>query len=140
MSTTVTVTSPTTATITSAVTGPQGVRGPLGTQPLFQRAGQLVTLTGASRFYVEDAAAIGTVRASVGTAPTGAPVVVDVNKNGVTIFTNQAHRPSIAAGAHTATATPDVTALVAGDYLTVDIDGVGSTTPGADLTVSVVLG
>jgi len=138
-STTVTVTSPTTATITASTSGPQGSRGPAGTQPTFQRAGQLVTLTGTSRFYVEDAATISVVRASVGTAPTGSPILVDVNRNGTTIFTNQANRPTIAAGTHTDTATPAVTALVAGDYLTVDIDGVGSTNPGADLTVSVTL-
>lgn len=136
---TVEVTGPTTATVTWGGAGPQGARGPVGTTPVFQRAGQLVTLTGTSRFYVEDVASISSVRASVGTAPTGAAVIVDVNKNGTTIFTNQANRPTIAAGGHTATATPAVTALAAGDYLTVDIDGVGSTNPGADLTVSVTL-
>lgn len=139
MTTTITVTSPTTATITSATSGPQGARGPVGTTPVFQRAGQLVTLTGTSRFYVEDNTSISKVRISVGTAPTGSSITVDVNKNGTTIFTNQANRPTIAAGNHTATATPSVTALAAGDYLTVDIDSVGSTTPGADLTVSVTL-
>lgn len=136
---TVEVTSPTSATVTWADAGPQGVRGPAGTTPVFQRSGSLTTQTGASRFYVDAAATIAKVRVAVGTAPVGAAVTVDVNKNGTTIFTTQANRPSIAAGGFTATATPDVTALSIGDYLTVDIDGVGSTNPGADLTVSVTL-
>ena len=36
------------------------------------------------------------------TPPAGAALVVDVNKNGTTIYTNQANRPSIAAGANSA--------------------------------------
>lgn len=133
------VTSPTTATVTTATAGPQGQRGPAGTQPVFQRSGTLTTQTGTSRFYVENSGTIGLVRASVGTAPTGSPIVVDVNLNGSSIFTNQANRPSIAAAAHTATATPNVTAITAGDFFTVDIDAVGSTNAGADLTVSVTI-
>jgi hypothetical protein len=39
------------------------------------------------------------VRASVGTAPTGATLIVDVNLAGTTIFTTQASRPAIAISA-----------------------------------------
>jgi hypothetical protein len=78
------------------------------------------------------------VRASVGTAPTTQSVIVDVNKNGTTIFTTQGNRPTIAAGANTdASSTPDVTAFAAGDYMTVDVDQIGTGTVGADLTVQV---
>jgi hypothetical protein len=64
---------------------------------------------------------------------------VDVNKNGTTIFTTQANRPTVvaAANATAADAVPDVTAIASGDYLTVDRDQVGSATPGSDLTVFV---
>jgi hypothetical protein len=81
---------------------------------------------------------ITSVRASVGTAPTGASVIVDVHLNGTTIFTTQGNRPTISPGAFTSgSATPDVTSVAAGDYLTIDIDQVGSTVAGAYLTVQV---
>jgi len=75
----------------------------------------------------------------VTTAPSGAAIIVDINKNGTTIFTNQAHRPQIASGANSGSTTSiDVSALADGDYLTMDIDQIGSTTPGGHLTVVVV--
>jgi hypothetical protein len=79
------------------------------------------------------------VKLVVKTAPTGAAIIVDVNKNGTTIFTTQGNRPQIAAGATTGdSGTPDVTALAEGDKLTIDVDQIGSTIAGADLTVEVV--
>jgi hypothetical protein len=128
-----------------STTGPQGPkgdkgdRGYAGTQPVFSRAGVLETQVGQGRFYVERAGTITTVRASVGTPSAGSPVIVDVHKNGTTIFTDPQTRPTISAGGYTATSTPAVVALAAGDFLTVDIDAVGSTQPGADLTVSVTI-
>jgi hypothetical protein len=84
---------------------------------------------------------IRAVQASVGTAPTGASLIVDVNKNGTTIFTTQANRPTIAAAGNTSgkVTNMDVTSLADGDYLTVDVDQVGSGTPGSNLTVLVEL-
>jgi hypothetical protein len=79
------------------------------------------------------------VKICVKTAPTGAALIVDVNKGGTTIFTAQENRPQIAAGATSGdSGTPDVTSLVEGDKLTVDIDAVGSSVAGADLTVEIV--
>jgi hypothetical protein len=79
------------------------------------------------------------VHAAVGTAPTGASILIDVNKNGTTIFTTQSNRTAIAASANTGSSiTIEVSGFVYGDYLTVDIDQVGSTVAGSDLTVSVV--
>ena len=79
------------------------------------------------------------VKICVKTAPTGAAIIVDVNKNGTTIFTTQANRPQIAIGETTGdSGTPDVTSLAEGDKLTVDIDAVGSSVAGADLTVEIV--
>jgi hypothetical protein len=79
------------------------------------------------------------VRCYAKTAPTGTAIIVDINKEGTTIFTTQANRPSIPAGQNKGakSAAPDVTALAEGDTITLDIDQVGSTTPGADLTVEV---
>jgi hypothetical protein len=79
------------------------------------------------------------VRVDVATAPTGSALVVDVNKNGTTIFTTQANRPQVAASAFFASSgTPDVTSWAAGDTLSVDIDQVGSTIAGASMTVTII--
>jgi hypothetical protein len=69
--------------------------------------------------------------------PVGADLIVDVNRNGTTIFTTQSNRPKILDGGGSVPGTPDVTILFSG-YLTVDVDQVGSTTPGSDITVAVV--
>jgi hypothetical protein len=108
---------------------------------VFSVAGTLSTVTGLARWYNDSGRTLSIVkvRASVGVAPTGASLIVDVNKNGTTIFTTQSARPTIAAAGVTATGTPAVTTLADGDYLTVDIDQIGSGTAGADLTVQVVL-
>jgi hypothetical protein len=108
---------------------------------VFNYTGTVAVTTGKSRVYNDSGRTltIRSIRASVGTAPTGATLIVDVNKNGTTIFTTQSRRPTIAISANTAKVTnPDVTTLADGDYLTVDIDQIGSTVAGADLTVSVV--
>lgn len=105
----------------------------------FQQAGELATGQGAFRFYFSGAFTIQSVRASVSTAPTGSSLIVDVNLNGTTIFTGGTGRPTIAAGDNTATGTPAVTAVASGDYLTVDIDQIGSTVPGSNLVVQVEL-
>ena len=75
----------------------------------------------------------------VDTAPTGADLIVDVNKNDTTVYTTQANRPRITAGSKTGTGiTPDVTAIAKGDKITVEIDQVGSTIAGGNLSVTVV--
>jgi len=84
------------------------------------------------------ALAITEVYVYVKTAPVGASLIIDVNKNGTTIFTTQANRPQVASGENSDTSgTPDITALAKNDKLTIDIDQVGSTTPGSDLVVLV---
>lgn len=104
----------------------------------FAVTGTVAVATGKSRIYLEEAYAVETVRAAVNTAPTGAALIVDVNKNGTTIYTDQSKRPAIAAGTNTATGNdPAITTLAPGDYLTIDVDQVGSTAAGADLTVTV---
>lgn len=100
--------------------------------------GDLSQSTGVIKFVALRTCVITVVRAVVGTAPTTQSIIVDVHKNGTTIFTTQANRPTIAAGATASgAATPNVTSLAAGDVLTVDIDQVGSGTTGANLSVSI---
>jgi len=100
--------------------------------------GTLVASTGVVRLYFKRAVTITNVMAAVDTQPTGASVIVDVNKNGTTIFTTQGNRPTIAVSTNTdLTSVPDVTAFAAGDYATIDIDQIGSTIAGANLTVTI---
>ena len=78
------------------------------------------------------------VRAHLDTAPTGAAFVIDVNKNGTTLFTTQANRPTVAiSGTDSTTTLPDVVSVAAGDRLSIDVDVIGSTVPGSDLYVTV---
>ena len=105
----------------------------------FTLGGVLTVAAGTHRFRFPIAAEILSIAATVATAPTGASVIVDVNRNGVTVFTTQANRPTIAAGANASSdAVPDVTSIAAGQYLTVDVDQIGSTVAGADLVVVVL--
>lgn len=104
----------------------------------FMHQGVLTTGNGTSRKYLQYAGDIVAVRASVGTAPTGASILVDVDKNGTTVFTTQTNRPTILAS----TFTDDTTVIqagtfAAGDYIRVDIDQIGSTIAGSDLVVDI---
>ncbi len=103
--------------------------------------GSLMVSTGTFRLYNDSGTdwTVTGVRASLGTAPTGTSVIIDINKNGTTLFTNQANRPTIAISSNTSgnVTNMDVTTIADGEYLTVDIDQVGSGTKGADLTVQV---
>uniref|UniRef100_UPI003F490D8E hypothetical protein n=1 Tax=Nonomuraea sp. CA-251285 TaxID=3240002 RepID=UPI003F490D8E len=108
----------------------------------FSRAGTLAVGAGAHRIYNDTGSTLTLrgVRASVGTAPTGASIVVDINIGGATIFSTQANRPSIAASANTSgkVTNYNTTTIADGGYFTVDIDAVGSGTAGADLTVQIL--
>ena len=106
---------------------------------VFTVPGVISTGVGRARFYCPGAATLNRIRASVGSAPTGSDIIVDVNKNGTTVFTTQTARPKIFAGQTTATGTPAITTIAQGDYITVDIDAVGSLFAGSDLTVQVEL-
>lgn len=77
------------------------------------------------------------IRVGATTPPVGASLIVDVNRNGSTIFVDQSHRPEIADGELTDLSTDIDDSLAAStDYFTVDHDQVGSTSPGSDLTVT----
>lgn len=107
----------------------------------FTKQGVLSVTTGALRLPIEGTYTIVGVRLMVNIAPAGQPLIVDVNKNGTTVYTTQGNRPTIAASATSGGpgAAPDVTTLAAGDYLTVDIDQIGTSVAGSDLVVSVIV-
>lgn len=75
----------------------------------------------------------------VNVAPTGAAIIIDTNKNGTSIWNvTPANRLTIAIGATSGSQTSfDTTTLVENDTLTFDIDQIGSTVAGSDLTIQV---
>ena len=102
----------------------------------FQISGTLAVATDQiGRFYLPFAVTFVEVFVRVITAPTGADLQLDINKNGTTLWgTTPANRPIItAAGTTDSVTTFDTTTGADGDYLTVDIDQIGSTVAGADL-------
>lgn len=108
----------------------------------FAKQGTVAMASGALRWYNDSGRTLTFIsaRASVGTAPTGSTLIVDVHKDGTTIFTTQSGRPTIAISGFTNKSTAmDVTTIANGSYLTVDIDQPGSTIAGADLTVQITM-
>lgn len=100
--------------------------------------GTLTTGTGIRRLWFTRSGVITNVSAGVTTAPTGANLIFDVNKNGTTIFTGGTGRPEIVATQFSdLTNTPAVTSISSGDYLTVDVDQIGSTVAGAEATITI---
>lgn len=89
------------------------------------------------------------VRGSVGEAPKGAPIVVDVLCNDLSIFSRgvaaelDGHpiRPKIEipVDGFTSISEPKRTLWADGKYLTINIKQIGTTFPGADLTINVVV-
>ena len=103
----------------------------------FYRSGTLAVDAGTSHLTFPYAVTIVNVRASVDVAPTGLGIIVDVNNNGTSIYPTST-KPDIAIGATKGTVRiPDTTAVAVDDDLTVDIDQIGSTIEGEDLTVTV---
>ena len=109
----------------------------------FSYTGSIPNYVGDFRWYNDTGSTltINTVRASLGTAPTGSSAIFDVLENGTSIFdVNTSNRPTIIAGNNTAlSGAPDTTTIANGDYFTVSIVQVGSATAGSDLTLTVSL-
>jgi len=90
------------------------------------------------RFRVPFACQIRAMTVATDIAPTGASLIFDINKDGTTLFTTQANRPTIAAGEVSASvALPNVTTLAAGDVITVDCDQVGSSVASTGFTIAI---
>lgn len=126
----------------NANTGTTIIQGPAPTRytAVFALDGILAVTTGKLRIYNITGATrtITEVSIAVDTAPVGAAIIVDVNKNGTTIFTVQANRPQIASGSNFGfTTVIDDNSFADGDYLQMDADAVGSSNAGAYLTVHI---
>src|SRR4029077_12289402 len=115
-------------------TGPRGIGG-----PIFSMEDVLVTKVGTLPWRCKGSATIDGILVTVGTAPTGSSIIVDINKNGTTLFSSG--KPTIASGSTSSgsASVPSSPDLVDDDIITVDIDQIGSTTPGEDLTVEIFL-
>jgi len=95
------------------------------------QAGTLEQTTGNTRWYAPADITITNVIARVGTAPVGADLVVDLNRNGTSnSIVTVSDGDSLSFNASSISASE-------GDYLTIDINSVGSTTAGSDLNVTI---
>jgi hypothetical protein len=103
----------------------------------FSTSGELAVATGAMGVpWYGGARTLQRLAARVGTAPTGAALVLALKKNGATVATL-----SVAAGSLAAQTTTFSDATIAdGDYLTLDVTQVGSTVKGSNLVASVWVG
>ena len=99
-----------------------------GFEKSYRYSGTLATNTGSLRLYLHKAATLSEINLFVQTAPSGSAINLDINKNGSSIAT-----PSIADGQTSNTGISANVSFAVGDYITVDIDQVGSGTAGSDL-------
>ena len=70
----------------------------------------------------------------------GTSDIIDINLNGTTIYTTQANRPTLLqadTGLWTEAGEPEITVLVPGDVITIDIDQI-STTGSAIVEVAII--
>jgi len=105
------------------------------------REGELLVSESPFKIYNEYGAnrSIIKVFLSVGAAPTGDDIIVDVAINGVSIFDLDANRPTILDGETTGyTVTIENPSWVMDDYLTWEILQVGSSVAGSDIVVHIV--
>ena len=124
-------------------TGLQGVTGvPAIHQTIFSMEGALTVVSNPLRIYNASGISrtISKVFIAVNTAPTGATAIaVDIHMDGTTIFTTQSNRPTITASNFTGvTTTIEVPTWADGSYLTMNVDAIGSTIAGSNLTVHVI--
>ena len=101
----------------------------------------LTTGTAKLTFRMPYAMTLTDVRASVGTAPTGSTIIVDINDGGTTIMTtNKLSIDATEKTSTTAATAPGITdtALADDAEITIDIDQVGSTIAGAGLKVTLI--
>jgi hypothetical protein len=110
-----------------------GLRTLGGGQYSFQITGYLAIQTNAAPAAIVDSdRSVRDIYAIVGKAPTGAPIVLQINRNGAAYVSVQI--PSGAAISNVFGGF-GLAALRAGDLLTLNITGVGTTVPGSDLTL-----
>lgn len=108
-----------------------------GVSHIFSLPGQAFVEQGRLRIYFPYGGTLAWAFAASHVAPTGAPIIVDVNVSGTTIYANQADRPTIPIGANASQIAVVGAVVPQGGYVTVDVDQVGSLLPGGDVTIFV---
>lgn len=106
---------------------------------IFTATGAMSVRTGKQKVQLLGSGKILAVKAWLDTAPTGTTTFkVDINKNETTIYGTQTNRPIWVSGAQAATVlSHSVTTYVDGDRISWDIDAVGNTVAGSDISVTV---
>lgn len=116
--------------------------GPNDSIITFTETSILTVKAGTSRFYFPFNAKIMGIQASVGTPPEGQIIRVNVLKNGTSVFTGTtrvAVGQSVNVGAERVEIdfTAGASTVTTGDYLTISIDQIGTTTAGSDLVLNI---
>jgi hypothetical protein len=110
-----------------------GLRTMAGGQFSFQVSGYLAIQTNAAPLIIVDAnRSVRDMYGIVGTAPTGAGIVLQINRNGSAYATVQFSVGTTTSNVVNGFGLPP---LQAGDQLSLNITGVGTTVPGSDLTL-----
>jgi hypothetical protein len=123
--------------IEALIPGPPGGKGPVGESvTVFTHDYALFVTEGQQPYCFPYAATIRGVSAYLKTVA-DADVVIDVNVNGVSIFADPNDRPRILAGEHFLSEIALNIPIVRMDLLSIDLDDVGSTLSGEDLSVYV---
>jgi hypothetical protein len=95
--------------------------------------GQLNTSTGSVREYIHTLSTLGYADLYLSVASSGADVIISINKNGTSITTL-----TLPAGQTSSLNNTINESFIQGDYITVDINQIGTTAPGEDLVVNLV--
>jgi len=98
-----------------------------GVQKDYRYTGILYVQNGTSRLYITSNSTLNEINAYIDVGPVGNDIGLRINKNGTSATT-----VTITDGTTSATTTPNVS-FVSGDYITVDITSVGTTTAGSNL-------
>jgi len=114
-----------------------GLRTLAGGQYSFQITGYLAIQTNAAPAVIVDAdRSVRDIYGIVGTAPTGAAIVLQINRNGAAYASVQVADGAVISSVANGFGLP---ALRAGDILSLKVTAVGTTVPGSDLTLVVRL-
>ena len=131
----------------AGIQGPAGAQGPGGAQgpagpagagvsetKTYSYSGELQVNNGTKRLYVAGNTTLSSADIHLETAAAGASVNLTINKNGLS-----AGALTIAGGTTSSLSNALSVSLIQGDYLTVDITQVGSSTAGAHLYLLLTL-
>lgn len=105
----------------------------------FGQPGTLSVKTLEARLFAPFPGVITNVVSTVNTPPQGQSIILDIYKNGATIYgTNPANRPTISGGSYNdMDSVPDTTGFTTNDLFTALIIQTGTTTSGADLVMQI---